>query len=89
MPRVVFTKNLERHVRCPPSEVPGDCVRDALDRVFRDNPAARGYILDEHGEVRKHVAIFVNGRPLRDRARLSDVVPPDGEIYVLQALSGG
>jgi hypothetical protein len=35
------------------------------------------------------MVVFVDGRQVRDRRRLSDPVPHDGEIYVAQALSGG
>jgi hypothetical protein len=33
--------------------------------------------------------IFVNDAQVQDRVRLSDPVPAGGEVYVLQALSGG
>ena len=86
---MVFTANLQRHVACPPTEVPGATVREALEAVFAGNPALRSYVLDDQGQVRKHMSIFVDGEQLHDRQRQSDVVSPDGEIYVLQALSGG
>src|SRR5262249_42240762 len=89
MPRVVFTQNLQRHVVCPPAEVPGRTVREVLDAVFAQNPRVRGYVLDEQGALRHHMAIFVNGIQVRDRERLSDPVDPVSEVYVLQALSGG
>src|SRR5687768_2569497 len=61
MPRVVFTRNLQRHVLCPPAEAPGRTVREVLDAVFGANGQARGYVLDEQGALRKHMIIFVNG----------------------------
>ncbi len=30
MVRVVFTANLQRHVECPPEEVPGGTLREVL-----------------------------------------------------------
>ena len=89
MPRVVFTPNLQRHVSVPPTTADGATVREVLDAVFRGNAAARGYVLDELGALRKHMNVFVNGQMIRDRKNLSDPVPPDGEVYVMQALSGG
>lgn len=89
MARVVFTANLQRHVPCPPVTVAATTVSEALDRVFADNPRLRGYVLDEHGGLRKHMAVFVDGELVDDRERLSDPVGPNGEIYVMQALSGG
>jgi sulfur-carrier protein len=86
---VVFTENIQRHVPCPTAKVAGATVREVLDAVFTGNPRARGYVLDEQREPRKHMVIFVDGLAIRDRVGLSDGVQPDTEIYVMQALSGG
>jgi len=89
MARVCFTPNLQRHVAAPEAVAPGATVREVLDGVFAANPRLRGYLVDEQGALRKHVSIFVNNLPIADRARLSDPVAPDAEIFVMQALSGG
>lgn len=62
---------------------------DALEGTFRANPRLRGYVLDDQGALRRHVAVYIGGRPVRDRLRLSDVVVAEDEIFVFQALSGG
>jgi hypothetical protein len=64
-------------------------VGEALSHVFAEHPALRGYVLDEQGAVRHHVVIFVGGRAIADRGKLTDPVSSDSEIYVFQALSGG
>lgn len=89
MPKVVFTSNIQRHVACPEVDVMGRSVREVLENVFAANPQARGYVLDEQSALRKHMIIFVDGRPIRDRVGLGDAVPETGTIYVFQALSGG
>ena len=89
MARVTFTRNLQRHVECPPTTAPGSTVREVLEGVFREHPKARGYVLDDQGEVRKHVVVFVDGRQIEDRVGLQDEVGESAEIYVMQALSGG
>lgn len=89
MPRIVFTAHLLRHVPCPETEVCATTVGAALDAAFSQQPQVRDYVLDEQGRLRKHVVIFIDGRKLRDRDGLSDPVPPDGRIHVLQALTGG
>ena len=89
MATVAFTHTLQRHVACPTVEVQGATVREALDAVWVVNPRARGYVLDEQGELRKHMAVFLDGRMIRDRAGLTDAVRPDSKLYVMQALSGG
>jgi molybdopterin converting factor small subunit len=89
MPVVHFTANLRRHVSCPTVTVEGATVREALARVFEQNPKLRGYVVDDQGAVRKHMNVFIDGVQIRDRLELGDRVEPSSEIYVIQALSGG
>jgi sulfur-carrier protein len=46
-------------------------------------------VLDDQAALRRHMTIFVDGRAIRDRIRLSDAVADGSTIYVFQALSGG
>lgn len=97
MARVVLASALSRWL--PPEQsggerevaldVPAGDVRQALDAVFDRFPGLRGYVLDEHGAVRHHVAVFVDGQSLRDKRNLAQPLPADAEIHVIQALSGG
>jgi molybdopterin converting factor small subunit len=89
VPRVVFTSNLQRHLSCPEAQVAAGTVASALAQVFAAQPQARSYVLDEQGHLRKHVVVFVDGRRVRDRERLTDAVGEASEVYVLQALTGG
>ncbi len=89
MAHLVFTANLQRHVACPPADHPGTTVAEVLGAAFRERPQARGYVLDEHGALRHHMVIFVDGTAISDRRRLSDPVGPESDIHVMQALSGG
>jgi molybdopterin synthase sulfur carrier subunit len=86
---VQFTPNLARHVDCPVTEAGGTTVRTVLDAVFEENPALRGYVLDDQAGLRQHMSVFVDGRQVKDRAGLSDAVSADSRIFVAQALSGG
>jgi molybdopterin synthase sulfur carrier subunit len=89
MATVVFTPNIQRHVECPQAQAAGATVREVLERVFAENPQARSYVLDDQAALRRHMTVFVDGRMIRDRVRLSDAVRDDSAIYVFQALSGG
>jgi sulfur-carrier protein len=89
MPTVLFTSALQRFLPVPSAQVTGATIAEALAAVFASEPRLRGYVLDDQGALRRHVAIYVNGRPISDRARLTDAVAQDDEIYVFQALSGG
>jgi sulfur-carrier protein len=89
MPRVIFTQNLQRHLSSPATEVAGESVREVLEAVFAHHPRMRGYVLDDQGGLRKHMMVFVDGEQARDLSGLTDRVPAGGEVYVMQALSGG
>ena len=89
MPTVSFTPALARFVAAPSIAVEGETVASALAAVFDRHPALRGYVLDDQGAVRRHVAVFINGRMLRDRAALDERLNPADEVFVFQALSGG
>lgn len=96
MPRVVLASQLARWL--PPgaaaggergTEVEGDTVAAVLEHYFAIHPTLRGYVLDERGAVRQHVAIFVDGRSIGDKRALAAPVGAGGEVHVMQALSGG
>jgi sulfur carrier protein ThiS len=89
MAQLHFAPAVRRHVDAPSEPVAGVTVRDALGEYFARHPEVRGYVLDERGVTRKHIAVFVDGEPIADREHQSDPVGPTAEIHVIQALSGG
>ena len=89
MPRIEFTRQLLRHVDCPSATVDAATLREALESVFALNPQLRGYVLDDQGSVRQHVAVFIDNQLVRQRESLDIPLAPTAEVYVMQALSGG
>lgn len=89
MAHLFFAASIQRHIAMPERDVAACSVNEALAFAFADEPRLRGYILDDQGGLRKHLAVFVDGKPLRDRRHLSDSVDTNSRIYVVQALSGG
>ena len=89
MAHIFFAASIQRHIATPEREVGARTLGDALETVFAEQPRLRGYILDDQGALRRHLAVFVDGRPVRDRQHLSDALDEDSRVYVVQALSGG
>jgi sulfur-carrier protein len=86
MPVVVLRGPLKQLAGdCAEHSVTGASVGDLLAELERAHPAAKGWILDERGVLRRHINVFVNGEPSVQDAH----VDPDGRIDVLPALSGG
>jgi molybdopterin synthase sulfur carrier subunit len=65
--------------------IEGASVGELLRELERAHPAAKGWILDERGELREHLNVFVNGEPSRQEAR----VEADDRVDVVPAISGG
>ena len=61
-------------------------VVQGLDRLA---PGLASYLCDERGRLRTHVNVFVGQERLADRISLSDPVPGDATVHIIQALSGG
>ena len=89
MPVVTFAPALTRHVACPPQQVAAGTLQAALAAAFLAAPELRGYVLDEQGAGRKHVAVFVNGELIASRSELGQVLAAQDRVMVIQALTGG
>ncbi len=70
-------------------EVEGGNVAELIDNLDKRYPGLSRYLLEDHGGLRKHVNIYVNGERIADRLQLSDTLQSADEVFVLQALSGG
>ena len=71
------------------TEVTAGSVKEVLAQLENSYPGLSGYIVDDQGQLRQHVNVFVNGTLIKDRKALSDVVGEADEVYFMQALSGG
>jgi molybdopterin synthase sulfur carrier subunit len=60
----------------------GEVLLD-LDRQF---PGLRFRVVDEQGQLRKHVNVWLDSERVRDLSTTLDGV---GEVVIMQALSGG
>ena len=90
MPTVKFTYALKRFfpgLKDTPAK--GIILTEILEEIEASYPGISSYILDEQGNLRRHVNIFINGTMIPDRTKLSNEVGEKSEIYIIQALSGG
>jgi molybdopterin converting factor small subunit len=90
MPKVKFTYALRRFFPGLQDTLSGGgTLRDILGEMECRYPGMKSYILDEQGQLRRHVNIFIDGTMINDRIGLSDELRSNSEIYIMQALSGG
>ncbi len=64
-------------------------VSAALESLWQVYPGLRDRIVDEQGEVRQHINIFVGEEAIRFADGLVTKVPDGTEILIVPAVSGG
>ncbi len=86
---VTFAASLQRHVTCPMQHVTVASLREVLKAALVAAPDLSHYVFDDQGNVRKHVAVFINKNMLHNRADLTQTLNAGDHVLVVQALSGG
>lgn len=90
MPQIEFTSQISGHVGCPSlMEVQADSLKAALDAVFLEHPSLREYLIDECGDLRRHITLFVDGEMVSIDGDRDQVVGLETEVLVMQAVAGG
>jgi sulfur-carrier protein len=64
-------------------------VAEVIDALAREHPGIRDRVLDEQGELRRHVNIFIDGENARFAGGLKAQVGAASEMWIHPALSGG
>ena len=90
MPNVKFTPNLKRfYPALEPGHYTADTIAELLDLIDGQYAGIKDYIVNEQGELRRHVNIFIGNEMVKDKQNLTDILKDEDEVYILQALSGG
>ena len=63
-------------------------ISDALESLWKRHPALRDRVLDEQGEIRQHVNVFVGSEDVKRLDGLKTRIDGD-EIHIFNAVSGG
>ena len=64
-------------------------VNDALGRLWALHAGLRDRVVNEKGEVRLHVNIFLNSENIKFKQSLSTPLTEGDEITILPSVSGG
>lgn len=90
MPTIEFTDILRRFFpELKPVDAPEGSLYDVVVDLDARYPGLRKYILDDQGDVRKHVAVAINGAFVREKKARTIMLDDKSNVLILQALSGG
>ena len=67
-------------------EAAGATVGDVIDDLEARYPGIRFRMVDEQGNIRRHMRMFFDSEMV---VELSQALRDDGELLIVQALSGG
>ncbi len=76
---------LRSYTKTSPVEATGATLADLLIDLDRRYPGFRFRIVNEQGELREHIKVFVNQRI----ASLTEPISSDDQIRIITAISGG
>jgi molybdopterin synthase sulfur carrier subunit len=62
---------------------------EALGQLWQHHPGLRDRVVNEQGNLRQHVNIFLNENNVRRRELLDTELPENCEITILPSVSGG
>lgn len=64
-------------------------AREALEALWRVHPGVRDRVVDEQGQVRQHVNVFVGDESIRHTGGLDTPLEGPTEVSIVPAVSGG
>jgi len=64
-------------------------VRDALNELWQKHVGLRDRVVNEKGEIRQHVNVFVNNQTIRRQDVLDTALGEGGELTIMPSVSGG
>lgn len=64
-------------------------LADALSALYAVYPGVRDRVVTEQGQVREHINLFVGDENIRYTGGLATSLPPNSEISIVPAVSGG
>ncbi|WP_439537846.1 MoaD/ThiS family protein [Methyloversatilis sp.] len=84
--KVLIPSALRTYTESAHAEASGATLAEVLDALDRQYPGIRFRMVDEQGRIRRHIRIFFDGEQVLD---LAQPLRADGELIIVQALSGG
>jgi len=70
-------------------ELPASSVGEALGELWKLHPGLRDRVVNEQGQLRQHVNVFLDSENIRRKESLDTRVAEGSELTILPSVSGG
>jgi len=84
--KVLIASPLRSYTNAAEVEADGSTLGEIFADLDRRFAGIRFRMVDEQGQIRRHMRVFVNTKQIWD---LGHKLAPDDELCIVQALSGG
>ena len=70
-------------------EVNGNSVNKVLEELFNAHPDIKGHLIEDDGNLRNFVNIFINGEDVRQKGGLEAEVADGDDVRIIPSIAGG
>ena len=70
-------------------QVNGDTVQAVLDELFSAHPEIKNHLVEDSGELRNFVNIFINGEDIRHSGGLQSPIAENSDVRIIPSIAGG
>ena len=70
-------------------QVDATSLRDVVSRIAEQNPEVKQRLLDDNGELRRFVNVYVNEEDVRFLQKLDTPLKDGDEVSIVPAIAGG
>ena len=70
-------------------DVNGKSVKEVLDELFSKYPDIKNHLMEDDGNLRNFVNIFINGENIRQKEGLSTQVDDGSDVRIIPSIAGG
>ena len=70
-------------------DVNGGNVNDVLNELFKAHPEIKNHLIEDDGNLRNFVNIFINGEDIRQKGGLNTEVSDGSDVRIIPSIAGG